>query len=149
MFRDSSFSDRELTTREEIQRLLRLAQRDLAQARVPGLYPDGQFVFAYNAALQLATVYLRLHDIRIRAAHYHLRTSQKLESILSPEQRQFALEFEHARRKRHSLMYDQAGVISEAEAKALIEMVQEFRIWLGKELVERFAGFPDDKLMER
>lgn len=107
MLRDSSSSHREPTSREEIQGLLRLAERDLVQAKVPGLYPDGRFAFAYNAALQLATAYLRLHHIRVRASHHHLRTSQELEVLLPSEQRQFALDFERARRKRHKLMYDQ------------------------------------------
>ena len=145
MFRDSSSSHREPTSAEEIQGLLRLAERDLVQAKVPGLYPDGQFAFAYNAALQLATAYLRLHHVRVRASRHHLRTSQELETLLPPEQRQFALDFEHARRKRHKLMYDQAGVVSKAEAEALIAAVQEFRAWLRKELVERFAEYANDK----
>ena len=145
MFRDSPSSHREPTSREEIQGLLRLAERDLVQAKVPGLYPDGRFAFAYNAALQLATAYLRLHHIRVRASCHHLRTSQELEVLLPSEQRQFALDFEHARRKRHRLMYDQAGVVSEAEAEALIVAVQEFRAWLRKELVERFADYANGK----
>jgi hypothetical protein len=118
-----------------------LAERDLVQANVPGLYPDGRFAFAYNAALQLATAFLRLHHIRVRATRHHLRTSQELKTLLPSEQRQFALDFERARRKRHKLMYDQAGVVSEAEAEALIAAVQEFRAWLRKELVERFADY--------
>jgi len=143
--RDSSSSHREPTSREEIQGLLRLAERDLVQAKVPGLFPDGRFVFAYSAALQLVTAYLRLHHIRVRASHHHLRTSQELETLLPPDKRPFALDFEHARRKRHKVMYDQAGVVSEAEAEALIAAVQEFRAWLHKELVEHFADYADGK----
>ena len=145
MFRDSSSSHSAPTSREEIQGLLRLAKRDPTQSKVPGLYPDGRFAFAYNAALQLATAYLRLHHIRVRASHHHLRTSQELETLLPPNKRPFALDFEHARRKRHKLMYDQAGVVSEAEAEALIAAVQEFRAWLRKELVEHFADYADGK----
>ena len=145
MLRDSFSSHSEPTSREEIQGLLRIAERDLAQAQVPGLFPDGRFAFAYNAALQLATAYLRLHHIRVRATRHHLRTFQELETLLPCEQRQFALDFEHARRRRHKLMYDQAGVVSQAEAKALIATVQEFRAWLRKELVERFADHVNSK----
>jgi len=145
LLRDSSSSHSEPTSREEIQGLLHLAERDLVQANVPGLFPDGRFAFAYNAALQLATAYLRLHHIRVRASRHHLRTSQELETLLPSEQRQFALDFEHARRKRHKLMYDQAGVVSEAEAEALIAAVQEFRAWLREELVERFADYANGK----
>lgn len=50
----------EPTLREEITNLLRLVERDLAQAEIRSLYPDGRFAFAYNAALQLATAFLRV-----------------------------------------------------------------------------------------
>ena len=38
----------EPTSREEITNLLRLVERDLAQAEIKSLYPDGRFTFAYN-----------------------------------------------------------------------------------------------------
>ena len=141
MLKDSPSSHREPTSRKEIQRLLRLAERDLIQAKVPGLYPDGRFAFAYNAALQLATAYLRLYHVRVRGSYHHLHTAQELKTLLPHGQRQFGLVFEQARRKRHKLMYDQAGVASEAEAQALITAVQEFRDWLCKELAERFPAY--------
>ena len=55
----------EPTSRAEITNLLRLVERDLAQAEIKDLYPDGRFAFAYNAALQLATAFLRVQHIRI------------------------------------------------------------------------------------
>ncbi len=38
----------EPTSREEITNLLRLVERDLAQAEIKSLYPDGRFTFTYN-----------------------------------------------------------------------------------------------------
>ncbi len=110
----------EPTSREEIANLLRLVERDLAQAEVESLYPDGRFAFAYNAALQLATAFLRVQHIRIGAHSHHARTFRELKRLLPPEQRRFALDFDRARRKRNTLMYDQAGAISDYEVQELI-----------------------------
>jgi len=134
----------EPTSRKEIQGLLRLAERDLTQAKIPGLYPDGRFAFAYNAFLQLATAYLRLHHIRIGSSSHHIRTFQALEDLLPKERREFALDFDRARRKRHALTYDQAGVVSEHEAQELIEEVNEFREWFLKELTAHFPQYSPD-----
>lgn len=137
---------REPTSREEIQSLLRLAERDLYQAEIPGLYPDGRFAFAYNAALQLATACLRLHHIRIGSRARHARTFQELKKLLPPEKQHFALDFDRARRKRNTLMYDQAGAVSEHEAMELLAEVREFQEWLLRELKARFPQYaPEDE----
>jgi len=108
------------------------------------LYPDGRFAFAYNAFLQLATAYLRLHHIRIGSSSHHIRTFQALEDLLPKERQEFALDFDRARRKRHALTYDQAGVVSEHEAQELIEEVNEFREWFLKELTAHFPQYSPD-----
>ena len=48
------------TARAEIERLLAIADRDLDQAGLPEIHLDTRYALAYNAALQLATVILRL-----------------------------------------------------------------------------------------
>ena len=134
----------EPTSREEIANLLRLVERDLAQAEIKDLYPDGRFAFAYNAALQLATAFLRVQHIRIGARSHHARTFRELKRLLPPEQHRFALDFDRARRKRNTLMYDQAGAISDYEVQEFITEVKEFREWLLHELSSQFREyFPD------
>lgn len=135
----------EPTSREEIASLLRLAERDLAKAQISDLYPDGRLAFAYNAALQLATAFLRVQRIRIGAHSHHVRTFRELKRLIPVEQRQFALDFDRARRKRNTLMYDQAGAISEHEAQEFIAEVKDFREWLSHELSTRFKEYLPDK----
>jgi len=43
-------------SREDIRLLMRLAERDLADAAVVGLSADRRFLIAYEAALNLATI---------------------------------------------------------------------------------------------
>jgi hypothetical protein len=47
---------RRKTSREDVRHLLRLAERDLADAAVAGLSADRRFLIAYEAALALATI---------------------------------------------------------------------------------------------
>jgi len=53
------------TSADEIRALFRVVERDLEQAKVPGLYPDGRYALLYNAALQLATIVLRLKGLQL------------------------------------------------------------------------------------
>ncbi len=52
------------STRHEIQRLLALADRDLASCATAGLATDWLFAIAYNSALQSATAALAAAGFR-------------------------------------------------------------------------------------
>ncbi len=145
-WRADEHPEREPTSRQEITNLLRVVERDLRQARVPGLEPDGRFIFAHNAALQLPTVYLRLHGVRISSAGRHARTFRALQDLLPPTVGRYTVEFDRARRKRHTLMYDQAGAASQHEAEELVEAAEEFHRWLIQEISTRFPEHaPEDR----
>ncbi len=135
------YLEREPTSRQEIANLLRLVERDLKQAHVPGLEPDGRFTFAYNAALQLATACLRLHGVRISSAGRHARTFRVLQDLLPPAVGRYAVEFDQARRKRHTLIYDQAGAVSQREVEGLRQAAEEFQRWLIQEIRGRFPEY--------
>ncbi|MCK4411040.1 hypothetical protein KAV67_02030 [Candidatus Bipolaricaulota bacterium] len=121
---------RQETSADEIHALLRVVERDLEQAEVTGLYPDGRYAFVYNAALQLATIVLRLKGLRIGAPGHHRETFHVVEPLVPEAMRSIVAEFEHARRKRNTVMYDQAGTISEHEVNDLREAVKEFASWV-------------------
>ena len=121
---------RQATSADEIHALLRVVERDLEQAEVTGLYPDGRYAFVYNAALQLATIVLRLKGLRIGAPGHHRETFHVVEPLVPEAMRSIVAEFEHARRKRNTVMYDQAGTISEHEVNDLREAVKEFASWV-------------------
>ena len=59
------------TSAEEVADLLKIADRDLAAAKVPGLDPDWQMAISYNAALQLATVALAAKGYRPERLRAH------------------------------------------------------------------------------
>ena len=120
------------TSRIEVEQLLRIAERDLGQAATEALHLDTRYALAYNAALQLATVVLRLHGVRVRKQAFHARTFAELKDRLPEDQRPVAEYFDRARRKRNIAAYQQADVVSETEVDDLIERASAFRDWVGE-----------------
>lgn len=132
------------TSADEIRALFRVVERDLEQAEVPGLYPDGKYTFVYNAALQLATIVLRLKGLRVGAAGHHRETFHVVEPLVPEAMQSIVAEFEHARRKRNTVMYDQAGTISEHEVNDLRQAVKEFATWVRVKASTSLADHDDE-----
>ncbi|MBN1859574.1 hypothetical protein JW848_10305 [Candidatus Bipolaricaulota bacterium] len=128
------------TSPDEIKRLLGLVERDLRQADASGLELDGVFGFLYNAALQLTTIAIRLRHLRVRQAGFH-RETFRLGSDLVPDRLKPAiLSFERARRKRHALTYDQAGVVTNADVESLRASIVVVEIWVRQEAAMYLAS---------
>ena len=135
---------RQATSADELRALFRVVERDLEQAEVPGLYPDGRYAFIYNAALQLATIVLRLKGLRVVAPGHHRETFHVVEPFVPEAMQSIVAEFEHARRKRNTVMYDQAGTISEHEVNDLREAVKEFATWVRVKASASLANHDDE-----
>lgn len=122
--------------RSEIQRLLGVADRELADAGVAGLSPDGSFEHAYAAALALATVVIRAGSQRVHGPDHHRKTLELLASLAEARWADLADYLQHCRTRRNRAVYDAAGVASEAEAVELREQVTGFaegvKGWLGQ-----------------
>lgn len=127
------------TSRDEIQRLLGLVERDLQQADIQGLHPDGEFGFLYNAALQLVTAVLRLNGLRVGQISHHKATFQAVRDLVPADLQSEVDLFEHSRRKRNALTYDQAGVITRADIAGLREAIAAFESWVRPE-AESYTG---------
>lgn len=124
----------------EIARLLEIADRDLRQAQIEALHLDTRFSLAYNAALQLATVTLRLHGIRVRKTAFHQQTFGELSKHLPLGQESIAVYFDRARRKRNIVAYEQPGAVSQSEVAELVEYAQRFRTWVRSAVQQRMPS---------
>ncbi|MBY0405163.1 MAG: hypothetical protein K2X66_14795 [Cyanobacteria bacterium] len=122
------------TTAEEINSLYKLVERDLTDAEVPGLSADMRYTITYNAALQLATIVLYASGYRTSKMGHHWVTFQLLTELLGQHAKEQADYFDNCRTKRNAAEYVQAGAISEAEVKELLEEVYAFNenvsLWL-------------------
>ena len=115
------------TSRRELEGLRAIVERDLKDARVPGLSTDRQFATAYNAVLQLAKMAIACAGYRVAGAGHHQTTFEAVELALGASVSTLASYFDTCRRKRNILDYDNAQVVTETEAKELVQEAEEFR----------------------
>jgi hypothetical protein len=118
---------RRKTSREDVRHLLRLAERDLADAAVAGLSADRRFLIAYEAALALATVPLFSAGYETHGSGHHWVTFQMLPRFMGEEYAELATYFESCRTKRNVGAYDRGGEISDSEANELLKEVADFK----------------------
>jgi hypothetical protein len=117
---------RHRASREEIRRLLAVADRDLKQTAAEGLDADWRLAIAYNAALQCATAALAAAGHRATREAHHYRVIQSLAFTLGWSQDDVRL-LDTFRTKRHTAGYEQAGVVSDQEAQEMQRLAQRLR----------------------
>ena len=104
------------TSRDEIGNLLRIARRDLSDARSQDISDDWRFGIAYNAALKLCTALLYTEGYRPTHAQAHYRALQSLPLILGAERATDASYLETCRVKRNTVEYDSAPLVWDINA---------------------------------
>lgn len=114
------------TTREEMQELFSIIERDIKDASIKELSPDRRFATAYNAVLQAAKAILYSKGYRPTGANQHATTFTALRQTLGKEHHQLISYFDSCRVKRNITDYDHAGRISETEAEELLEEAKKF-----------------------
>ncbi len=119
------------TSTEEIGELLSVADRELSDAQVPGLSPDGKLAHVFNAALQCATAALAASGYRIRQRRqqgpgHHQLTVQSLEHTIGSSA-QLVRRLDQLRRKRITVTYERMGVVSEDESRRMLKLAKQLR----------------------
>ncbi len=115
------------TSVKEIRGLIRVGNRDLADARIDLISPDRRFATAYGAALQLATIVVRASGYRTAGVGHHWITFQLLLELLGKEEQERVDYFDSCRQKRNVTDYDDAGLVSQSQVDELISEVAAFR----------------------
>lgn len=124
------------TSKQELDALRAVVERDLADAAVSELSADRRFATAYNAALQLAKMAIACAGYRTTVRpRQHETTFQAAELALGSSSSKLTAYFDTCRIKRNQVEYDAAGVISDSEADELQAKVEEFC-----ELVEKWIS---------
>jgi hypothetical protein len=117
---------RHQTSSREIQDLLAIVARDLADAQ-GDISADWRFGIAYNAALKLCTILLHASGFQPEKALQHYRTLHALPLILGSDWRSEAEYLDACRIKRNSVEDDRAGSATKKDADELIEFTRELR----------------------
>ena len=123
------------STANEVRDLLAVVERDLADSAAETLSADWQMNIAYNAALQAATLALAVAGYRASRDQHHYRIIQSLRETLGTDASKVNT-FDTFRKKRNTAGYDRAGLVSDADAKAMRSLAQRLKAdvvqWLKK-----------------
>ena len=125
-------------SREEIERALFRAERDLKTARsvMAGDW-DWGFAIAYNAVLQASRAFMFVEGYRPTTHEGHKNTFAFMRVAMGQRYEDLITYFDRVRNKRNQAMYDVAGMISEAEAKNLFKMAVDFVALIQKIISEK------------
>jgi hypothetical protein len=93
---------------------------------LPGLSEDWQLAIAYNAALQCAIAALAACGYRVSREAHHYRAIQSLAYTIGADAKLIA-QFDAFRKKRNIGGYERAGLVSEAEAIAMVALARKIR----------------------
>ena len=115
------------TSKQEVDGLRSVIERDLRDATIPALSADRRFATAYNAALQSSHIAIAAAGYRVRGEGAHQTSFEALELAVGSTVSALAAYFELCRRKRNTLDYDMANVISETEAEEVLKQATELR----------------------
>jgi uncharacterized protein (UPF0332 family) len=129
------------TSREELDDLRDVVERDLQDAGVEALSADRRFATAYNAALQLAKIVIACSGYRVVGAGYHLATFESLEIAMGSPVSALAAYFDTCRRKRNQVDYDRTNAATETEAEDLLQKAEEFRELVEQWIQKHYPGY--------
>ena len=117
-----------VTTLSEITQLFAVVDREISDASVDGLSVDGQFMHAYDAALNLCTIALRSSGYSVvKGQGHHKKTIEALSLCLDKSFAGIADQIDIASRQRGQAMYDRTGVVEEQDAADLLRVAMELR----------------------
>jgi uncharacterized protein (UPF0332 family) len=130
------------TSRDEIQNLFRIIERDLRDCLVKNISADWRFAIAYNAALQCCTIALYCSGYKpARGQSEHYRVIQSLPLILGSQFEEMCNYLNSCRAKRNVSDYDATGTISESEVEEIIKNAKELQQDLIKWLNENYQEY--------
>jgi len=123
------------TSRQEIDGLFSIVEREIADSEIDGLSSDGKFNHAYRASLTLATILLYASGFMpAKGQSHHYRTIIAIPEILGDQTKGDADYLDKCRVMRNASEYDAANDASESAATELVEFAKEFnntvRAWL-------------------
>lgn len=137
---DNGWLTQHETSTEEIRNLLGVADRDLRDCQADGLSADWRMNIAYNAALQVATAALAVCGYRASRDSHHYRVIQSLAYTIVA-QKELIAQLDTFRKKRNIGGYEQAGLVSEAEAEEMVALAQRVRKEVEKWIRTRYPRF--------
>lgn len=124
-------------TREEITKVMGIAKRDLSEAeQIKGTSLDWTYSIAYNAVLQACRAFMFHKGYRPANYEAHKAAFEFMQLTVEERLKPTIDYFDRARKKRHRITYESAGLVSEKETEQLIKKAKEFLAYV-EETVEK------------
>jgi len=118
---------REELSREQIHQAIDRAERDLKTARIlMGQDWDWGFAVAYDAVLQASRAYMFAQGFRPTSNESHKNTFAFMRLAMGKDYEDLMAYFDRMRNKRNQAIYDIAGLITETEARNIMEKAESF-----------------------
>ena len=118
---------KEKVSRLEVERAVERAARDLQTAReLIERDLDWSFAVAYDAVLQASRAYMFAQGFRPASSESHKNTLAFMRLALGKEYEELMTYFDRVRNKRHQAIYETAGLITDTEARNILEKAESF-----------------------
>lgn len=112
---------------KQAQECLSVAKRDLKLAKKLLTEDfDWAFSIAYNAMLQSARALMFAEGYAAVGENHHKIAVDYTDVKLGTKIREKIEQFDDMRKKRHRVVYEKAGLVSEYEAKHAVEVAEDF-----------------------
>lgn len=128
------------TTAEEIENLLKVAERCVKDSSQDTISLDLRFISAYQAALAAGEALLYCLGYKAPKSNYHFMTWEALRQTLDKSFKDTLILFNDARAKRAEAFYDHAHVTSETEYKEILEEAKKFIGFVRNKIKKEFPA---------
>ena len=119
----------------EVEHALDRAERDLQTARtLIEQDRDWGFAVAYDAVLQASRAYMFAKGFRPASSESHKNTFAFMRLAMGKGYEELMTYFDRMRNKRHQAIYEIAGLITETEARNILEKAESFVAIIREEL---------------
>ena len=115
------------TSKAEINQLLAVFDRDMADAQIVTLSVDRRFIMAYSAALTIAIVALAASGYRAANQGHHYWTIQSLAFTLGIDLKTVE-KLNKFRKKRNIADYERIGMASGKEVGEMLDLAKRLRL---------------------
>jgi hypothetical protein len=115
------------TSKYEINQLLAVFDRDMADAQIVNLSTDRRFIMAYSAALTIANAALAASGYQAASVGHHYWAIQSLAFTLEADSK-IVEKLNKFRQKRNIADYERIGMASEQEVSEMLALAKRLRL---------------------
>ncbi|MCL1971811.1 MAG: hypothetical protein FWG57_02330 [Endomicrobia bacterium] len=129
------------TSADEISNLLKVAERDIKDAKIEALSDDRRYATAYNAVLQAGKIALLCSGYDTKGAGHHAAVFDAITDILGKKYEKTAIYFDSCRAKRNEVDYTGVFNVSSTEVAELIKEAETFKAEVKKWIEDNYPQY--------